>query len=112
MTIHGDEMRVCPEIYKQLLPTGLSMGFMISFVSIGSLATFCGQNLGAGRKKYKTPLVSSFIELAGKVLIAFFLTPVIGYFGIIISEPIVWVVMILPLFAGMRKFGVLSETEL
>ena len=71
----------------------------------------CGNGV-QGFGDNKTPLISSFIELAGKVLIAFFLTPVIGYFGIIISEPLVWVVMILPLFAGMRKFGVLSETEL
>ena len=162
MAIHGDEMRVCPEIYKQLLPTGLSMGFMISFVSIGSLALLrciivaaivftCAPFLirlvtGSGEKEIihtatrylkvnsalyflpamicifrnsmqgfgdnKTPLISSSIELVGKVLIAFFLSPVIGYYGIIISEPLVWGVMILPLFAGMKKFGVLSETEL
>lgn len=205
------------EMYKQLIPKGLSMGFMLSFVMLGSLAlqtsintfgtntivahtaarkitiifltpffvlgtalaTYCGQNLGA--KEYerikqgikssvlisfawcivvvllifafasifirfvtgsseeeivrtatmylrinaslyflpamicifrnsmqgfgdtKTPLVSSFIELAGKVLIAWFLTPVIGYWGIIVSEPIVWVVMIIPLFIGLYK---------
>ena len=205
------------EMYKQLIPKGLSMGFMLSFVMLGSLAlqtsintfgtntivahtaarkitiifltpffvlgtalaTYCGQNLGA--KEYerikqgikssvlisfawcivvvllifafssifirfvtgsseeeivrtatmylrinaslyflpamicifrnsmqgfgdtKTPLVSSFIELAGKVLIAWFLTPVIGYWGIIVSEPIVWAVMIIPLFIGLYK---------
>lgn len=205
------------EMYKQLIPKGLSMGFMLSFVMLGSLAlqtsintfgtntivahtaarkitiifltpffvlgtalaTYCGQNLGA--KEYerikqgikssvlisfawcivvvllifafasifirfvtgsseeeivrtatmylrinaslyflpamicifrnsmqgfgdtKTPLVSSFIELAGKVLIAWFLTPVIGYWGIIVSEPIVWAAMIIPLFIGLYK---------
>lgn len=205
------------EMYRQLIPKGLSMGFMLSFVLLGSLvlqtsintfgtntivahtaarkitiifltpffvlgtalATYCGQNLGA--KEYerikqgikssvlisfawcivvvvlifafasifirfvtgsseeeivrtatmylqvnaslyflpamicifrnsmqgfgdtKTPLVSSFIELAGKVLIAWFLTPVIGYWGIIVSEPIVWAVMIIPLFIGLKK---------
>lgn len=206
------------EMYRQLIPKGLSMGFMLSFVLLGSLvlqtsintfgtntivahtaarkitiifltpffvlgtalATYCGQNLGA--KEYerikqgikssvlisfawcivvvvlifafasifirfvtgsseeeivrtatmylqvnaslyflpamicifrnsmqgfgdtKTPLVSSFIELAGKVLIAWFLTPVIGYWGIIVSEPIVWAVMIIPLFIGLKKW--------
>jgi len=207
------------EMYKQLIPKGLSMGFMLSFVMLGSLAlqtsintfgtntivahtasrkitiifltpffvlgtalaTYCGQNLGA--KEYerikqgikssvlisfawcivvvllifafasifirfvtgsseeeivrtatmylrinaslyflpamicifrnsmqgfgdtKTPLVSSFIELAGKVLIAWFLTPVIGYWGIIVSEPIVWTVMTIPLFIGLNKMA-------
>ncbi len=202
-----------------LIPTGLSMGFMISFVTLGSLAlqtcintfgnhiivahtaarkvtmifmipffvlgtalaTYCGQNLGA--KEYarihrgirdtvlvsflwcllvilvvftlsptmvrlvtassepevlktaslylrvnasfyflpaaicilrnsmqgfgdtRTPLFSSLIELAGKALIAFFLTPVIGYMGIIAAEPIVWALMIVPLLAGMRRAG-------
>lgn len=205
------------EIYGQLFPTGLSMGFMISFVTLGSLAlqtsintfgtnvivahtaarkatslfltpffvlgtalaTYCGQNLGA--KEYerikrgirdtvflafgwcavvlmviyllspqiirlitassegeiidtaslylkingvfyflpalicifrnsmqgfgdkKTPLISSLIELAGKVVIAFWLAPVIGYMGVIISEPVVWAVMVLPLLMNMKK---------
>ncbi len=204
---------------RELLPTGLSMGFMISFVTLGSLAlqtcintfgntiivahtaarkvtmiflipffvlgtalaTYCGQNLGA--KEYarihkgirdtiltsflwcalvilivftlspalvhlvtassdpeilemaalylkvnsvfyflpavicilrnsmqgfgdtKTPLVSSLIELTGKVLIAFLLAPVIGYMGVILSEPIVWALMVLPLLTGMRRAG-------
>lgn len=202
---------------RDLIPTGLSMGFMISFVTLGSLAlqtcintfgnhiivahtaarkvtmiflipffvlgtalaTYCGQNLGA--KEYsrihkgirdtilvsflwcivvilivftlsptlvhlvtgsyeaeviemaalylkinavfyflpaticilrnsmqgfgdtKTPLVSSLIELAGKVLIAFLLAPVIGYMGVIISEPIVWALMVVPLLIGMKQ---------
>ncbi len=213
------------EMYRELVPKGLSMGFMLSFVMIGSLAlqtsintfgtniivahtaarkitiifltpffvlgtalaTYCGQNLGA--KEYarikqgikssvllsfgwcvivvlliftcaplfirfvtgsgeieilqtavlylkingslyflpamicifrnsmqgfgdtKTPLVSSFIELAGKVLIAWLLTPRIGYWGIIISEPIVWAVMIIPLFIGLIKGDWLVKTS-
>jgi Na+-driven multidrug efflux pump len=204
------------EICRQLLPTGLSMGFMISFVTLGSLAlqtcintfgnsiivahtaarklttvfltpffvlgtalaTYCGQNLGAreygrirkgirdailfslgwclivivlvytlsgpmvsaitasrdsevlkmatlylkvnsvlyflpavicilrnsmqGFGDTKTPLVSSLIELTGKVLIACFLAPAIGYMGVIISEPIVWSVMIIPLLVSFK----------
>ena len=216
--LQKDELGFDREVYGQLLPTGFSMGFMISFVSIGSLAlqtsintfgtniivahtaarkltiifltpffvlgtalaTYCGQNLGAKEYKRirqgirssvllafgwcaivivliftcssflirfvtasaewkiidmavlylkvngclyflpamicifrnsmqgfgdtKTPLVSSFIELAGKVLIAWFLAPKIGYWGVIISEPIVWAVMIIPLFIGLKSF--------
>lgn len=204
---------------RELIPTGLSMGFMISFVTLGSLAlqtcintfgnnvivahtaarkvtmiflmpffvlgtalaTYCGQNLGA--KEYarihrgirdtiflsclwcvvvllivftlspvlihlvtassqpeiletaslylkvnavfyflpaaicilrnsmqgfgdtRTPLLSSLVELAGKVLIAFLLAPAIGYMGVIVSEPIVWALMVVPLLIGMRRAG-------
>lgn len=204
------------DMYKQLIPTGLSMGFMLSFVMLGSLAlqtginalganiivahtgarkitmiflipffvlgtalaTYCGQNLGA--KQYdrikrgildsilvslgwcvvvllivftlspkliqlvtassepeilnnatlylkvnaifyflpaiicilrnsmqgfgdsKTPLVSSIIEFAGKVLVAYLLVPYIGYLGVIVSEPIVWAIMVIPLLVGMK----------
>ena len=87
LSLHRDDVKPDQEIYRQLIPTGLSMGFMISFVSIGSLAlqtsintfgtntivahtaarkatsifmlpfsvlgttlaTYCGQNLGAGK---------------------------------------------------------------
>lgn len=206
------------EMYKQLIPTGLSMGFMLSFVMLGSLAlqtsintfgtntivahtaarkmtiifltpffvlgtalaTYCGQNLGAGEHgrikqgikssvllsfvwcgivillifafapffirfitgsgekeiletaalylkvngclyflpamicifrnsmqgfgDTKTPLISSFIELAVKVLVAWLLAPRVGYWGIIISEPIAWTIMIIPLFIGLKRF--------
>lgn len=211
------------KIYGRLLPTGISMGFMISFVTLGSLAlqtsintfgtnvivahtaarkatslfltpffvlgtalaTYCGQNLGAeeyGRIKKgikdtvllafgwcavvliiifllspqiirlitassegeiidtaalylkingvfyflpalicifrnsmqgfgdkKTPLFSSLIELTGKVVIAFLLAPVIGYMGVIISEPVVWAVMVIPLFVNMKRNPIFKE---
>lgn len=51
----------------------------------------------------KTPLISAFVELVGKVLISMFLAPHIGYFAIILSEPVVWALMVIPLFVGMRK---------
>lgn len=219
----GEGMKPDKEIYGQLLSTGLSMGFMISFVTLGSLAlqtsintfgtnvivahtaarkatslfltpffvlgtalaTYCGQNLGAkeyGRIKKgirdtvflafgwcivvlavifllspqivrlitassegeiintaslylkingifyflpalicifrnsmqgfgdkKTPLFSSLIELGGKVIIAFMLAPVIGYMGVIISEPVVWAVMVLPLLVNMKRNPIFKE---
>lgn len=51
----------------------------------------------------RTPLISSFIELIGKVLITYTLVASMGYFGVIISEPIVWSLMILPLIVKWRK---------
>lgn len=53
----------------------------------------------------RTPLISSLIELVGKVLIAFLLAPVIGYMGVIVAEPIVWALMVVPLLFGMRQAG-------
>lgn len=215
IVLSKQERKPDKKIYRQLIPTGLSMGFMLSFVMLGSLAlqtginalganiivahtgarkitmiflipffvlgtalaTYCGQNLGA--KQYdrikkgildsilvslgwcvfvllivftlspkliqlvtassepeilsnatlylkvnaifyflpaiicilrnsmqgfgdsKTPLVSSIIEFAGKVLIAYLLVPYIGYLGVIVSEPIVWAIMVIPLLVGM-----------
>lgn len=211
-------------IYNKLIKTGLSMGFMVSFVNIGTvalqtsintfgtniivahtaarksttmfmlpfsvfgttLATYCGQNLGA--KKYhrikqgikqtvlltfvwcalvvmiaytvapaiiriitasdiqevidtaslylrvntslyfvpaiiclfrnsmqgfgdsKTPVFSSSLELIGKVLIAFFLAPRIGYWGIIIAEPIVWIIMVIPLIINMYRNPIFKKS--
>ena len=211
------DMRLERNMFDQLFPQGMSMGFMISFVTLGSLtlqtginnlgnnvivahtaarritmiflipffalgtalATYCGQNTGAkqfdrvkqgvkgsiiascvwcvvviatvyiaaptgvrlitassdndivknavaylrinslfyilpavicslrnslqGMGDTKTPLVSSFIELIGKVIIAISLVPVIGYLGVIIAEPIVWTVMVFPLIYGYIK---------
>lgn len=50
-----------------------------------------------------TPVFSSIIELTGKVLIALFLAPAIGYWGIIISEPIVWCLMVIPLLVKLIR---------
>lgn len=217
LSLKKKDMAFSREIYKKLLSTGISMGFMVSFVNLGTLAlqtsintfgtniivahtaarkatsvfmlpfsvlgttlaTYCGQNLGAGKyariktgirdtvlltfawcalvmlaaftiSPYlirlitasnekeiidtaslylkvntsfyfvptiiclfrnsmqgfgdnKTPVFSSALELAGKVAIAFFLAPVIGYMGIIISEPIVWFIMVIPLVINMVR---------
>ncbi|MBR4112874.1 MAG: MATE family efflux transporter [Ruminiclostridium sp.] len=51
-----------------------------------------------------TPLVSSGLELVGKVLAAYLLAPLLGYWGIIITEPIVWAVMVIPLIVKMFAF--------
>lgn len=213
------------EIYRKLLATGLSMGFMVSFVNLGSLAlqtaintfgqntivahtaarkvtsifmlpfsvlgatlaTFCSQNLGAGKYSRiktgvrdtllvtfawcivviaaayttspilirlitastekevidtatlylkvntafyfvpaviclfrnsmqgfgdnKTPVFSSTLELVGKIAIAFLLAPAIGYMGIIVSEPIVWIIMVIPLIINMVRSPILRKPD-
>lgn len=52
---------------------------------------------------HKTPVISSFIELLGKVLIAALLSPVLEYMGIIIAEPVIWILMIIPLVVKLVK---------
>ena len=53
---------------------------------------------GMGRKII--PLVSSFVEMLLKILSASFLVPVSGYIGVAFTEPISWVVMIIPLIVA------------
>lgn len=221
IVVRKEEWKPEQWMYLELLPTGLSMGFMLSFVLLGSLAlqiginslgpeiivahtgarkvtmiflipffvlgtalaTYCGQNLGAknfdrlrqgirdavhvslvwcvivllivytlspvlirlvtasrqpevldnaarylkvnavfyflpaiicilrnsmqGLGDSKTPLVSSLIELVGKTLIAWLLVPALKYMGVIVAEPIVWVVMVIPLLIQMKRNPVL-----
>lgn len=56
-----------------------------------------------------TPVVSSSIELICKVLVALFLTPVLGYMAIILAEPIAWVLMVIPLIVEIRKNPALQD---
>ena len=225
LTLVKEDFSIPAEIYRRLLATGLSMGFMVSFVNLGSvalqtaintfgqntivahtaarkvtsifmlpfsvlgatLATFCSQNLGAGKYSRiktgvrdtllvtfawcavviaaaytispilirlitastekevidtatlylkvntafyfvpaviclfrnsmqgfgdnKTPVFSSTLELVGKVVIAFLLAPAIGYMGVIVSEPIVWIIMVIPLIINMVRSPILRKPD-
>ncbi len=51
-----------------------------------------------------TPLVSSGMELVGKTLAAYILAPMLGYWGIILTEPIVWAIMVIPLIIKLFMF--------
>ena len=50
-----------------------------------------------------TPLVSSGLEMVGKVEIAFTLVPLMGYAGVIVAEPIVWFIMVIPLLVQIIR---------
>ena len=56
-----------------------------------------------GMGDHITPIFSSGLELAGKVVIAAVLTPVVGFWGIIAAEPTVWIVMVIPLIISMVR---------
>lgn len=225
LRLHREELVPSKALYRKLLSTGLSMGFMVSFVNLGTvalqttintfdnniivahtaarkatnifmlpfsvlgatLATYCGQNLGAGKYSRirtgirdtvlltfgwcllviltaytlsprlvtlitastqkevidtaalylkvntsfyfvpalicllrnsmqgfgdsRTPVFSSSLELFGKIAIALLLAPAIGYFGIIIAEPIVWFIMVIPLLVGTLRNPVIKQAD-
>ncbi|MBP3887551.1 MAG: MATE family efflux transporter, partial [Cellulosilyticum sp.] len=64
-----------------------------------------------GLGDHKTPIYSSSIELIGKVLVAIFLTPKLQYMGIILAEPIVWVLMVIPLIIRILTMPVLKQAK-
>jgi Na+-driven multidrug efflux pump len=61
---------------------------------------------GVGAKA--APLLSSVLELLGKFAVAKVLAPLLGYFGIIISEPVVWTGMAIILGIGFFTSGALK----
>jgi putative MATE family efflux protein len=65
------------------------------YIVLGMLFNFRLALQGIGKKFI--PIISSVIEFIGKILFAFLLVPVLGYFGVIICEPIIWCIMFLQL---------------
>ena len=59
----------------------------------------------------RTPVFSSGIEMAGKVIAAFTLSRLFGYMGIILTEPLTWIFMVIPLIISMKKRLSQSEIE-
>lgn len=53
---------------------------------------------GMGRKTI--PIFSSLLELAIKVLFAIILVPAFGYVGVAFTEPVSWIIMIVPLIVA------------
>ena len=51
-----------------------------------------------------TPLISSSIEMVGKIILAYTLVPALGYDGVILTEPIVWILMVIPLILKVRTW--------
>lgn len=61
------------------------------------------RNALQGLGDHRTPVISSSIEMIGKIGAALAFTPLLGYWGIIISEPFVWTFMVIPLIIKMYK---------
>ena len=64
---------------------------------------------GLGQKS--APLLSSFIELAGKVLFVVFIIPHTGYLGVILCEPILWVLMAIQLSYSFLNHPFIKEVR-
>lgn len=56
-----------------------------------------------------TPLISSSLEMVGKIVIAATLVPWFGYAGVIVSEPLVWFIMVIPLVVKIFRMPMLKK---
>lgn len=70
------------------------------------------RNALQGLGDHVTPIVSSGIEFIGKVLMVIFLTPKLAYMGIILAEPIVWALMVIPLVIRMWTLPTFKQAKL
>ena len=64
---------------------------------------------GLGQKI--TPLISSFIELFGKVLFVLFIIPSTGYMGVIFCEPLIWVPMTIQLYYSYKHQPIIQSLK-
>lgn len=146
IVLHIGDFSPEKEMYGQLLPRGFSMGFMLSFVLMGSLAlqtainalgmniivahtgarkatslflmiffvlgtalaTYCGQNLGAEEYGRIRQGIRDTILFS---LCWYLLVPNLEYMGVVLSEPIVWVLMVIPLAVSMLRNPVIRKAK-
>ncbi len=67
------------------------------------------RNAMQGLGDHITPLISSGLEMVGKIVIANTLVPWMGYRGVIICEPLVWFIMVVPLLIQIFRMPVLKK---
>ena len=97
------------------LMIGFLMGMAVSYIFIiiaGLVATFLYDACAAALRALGdtvTPRVSSSLEMVGKIVIAFTLVPLLGYTGVIVAEPIVWFIMVIPLLVKIYTMPVLRK---
>ncbi len=74
------------------------------YIVLGILYILRNTLQGLGEKVI--PLISSVIELVGKIIFVAFIIPRLGYLGVTLCEPLIWVVMtvqLVYLYRGVRK---------
>lgn len=65
------------------------------------LLTYRNALQGLGKKII--PLISSVIEFVGKIIFTFLIIPPLGYFGVCICEPVIWIVMTVQLYFAFQS---------
>ena len=70
------------------------------------------RNAMQGLGDHITPLVSSSLEMIGKIVIAATLVPWFGYTGVIVAEPLVWFIMVIPLLIQIFRMPVLKNSRI
>ena len=69
------------------------------------------RNCMQGFGDYRTPILSSFIELVGKLVFTFVFVRLFGYWGIIWTEPVIWFLMVIPLVVMTLKSPVVRMQQ-
>lgn len=82
------------------------MSFMIICVLIVVL-----RNSMQGFGDYVTPIVSSFIELVGKIVFALSFVKIFNYWGVIWAEPVIWFLMVIPLIIMTVRNPIFRKKE-
>lgn len=82
----------------------VDMSFLIVTMFIVILRN-CMQGFG----DYRTPILSSFIELIGKLVFTFVFVRMFGYWGIIWTEPVIWFLMVIPLAVMTLRNPVIKD---
>lgn len=70
------------------------------------------RNAMQGLGDHITPLISSGLEMFGKIVIANTLVPWLGYTGVIVCEPLVWFIMVVPLLIQIFRMPVFRKSPL
>ncbi len=81
----------------EVLETGAAyLKFDTLFYIVAAMVTLL-RNVLQGLGNHITPIVSSSLELLGKIAFAKLMVPELGYWGVILAEPVVWIIMVIPL---------------
>lgn len=67
------------------------------------------RNSMQGFGDYTTPILSSTIELLGKLVFTFVFVRLFAYCGIIWTEPVIWILMVIPLIIKTAKNPILKK---
>lgn len=67
------------------------------------------RNSMQGFGDYTTPILSSTIELLGKLVFTFVFVRLFAYWGIIWTEPVIWILMVIPLIIKTVKNPILKK---